>query len=64
MPPGIDLESLAALPIPMATGWLLGACMEARGKQDLWLKPKPELLAVLHPGGDGRTVTVREPATN
>jgi Fic family protein len=33
--------------IPIATGWLLGACMEARGKQDLWVRQKPELLEVL-----------------
>jgi Fic family protein len=31
----------------MGTGWLLGACMEARGKQDLWIRQKPEVLAVL-----------------
>jgi Fic family protein len=31
----------------MATGWLLGTCMEARGKQDLWIKQKPEVLFVL-----------------
>jgi Fic family protein len=31
----------------MGTGWLLGECMEARGKQDLWIRQKPEVLAVL-----------------
>jgi hypothetical protein len=24
-------------PIPMGTAWLLAACMEGRGKQDLWI---------------------------
>jgi len=38
---------LAHSEIPVATGWLLGACMEARGKQDLWIRQKPEVLEVL-----------------
>ncbi len=33
--------------IPVGTAWLLGACMEARGKQDLWIQQKPEVLDVL-----------------
>jgi Fic family protein len=33
--------------IPVGTGWLLGSCMEARGKQDLWIRQKPEVLEVL-----------------
>ncbi len=43
----LDSTRLAAATIPIGTGWLLGACMEARGKQDLWVKQKPELLAAL-----------------
>ena len=43
----LDPSRLAGLPIPMGTGWLLGACMEARGKQDLWIRQKPEVLEVL-----------------
>jgi Fic family protein len=45
----LTLESgrLAAATIPIGAGWLLGACMEARGKQDLWVKQKPEVLAAL-----------------
>jgi len=43
-----DPEKLAEISIPMGTGWLLGACMEARGKQDLWIRQKPEVLEVLH----------------
>ena len=43
----LDARKLADLAIPIGTGWLLGACMEARGKQDLWIKQKPEVLVVL-----------------
>jgi len=43
----LDRGKLAELAIPIGTGWLLGACMEARGKQDLWLRQKPEVLEVL-----------------
>src|SRR5258707_15716737 len=43
----LDPNKLAELTIPIGTGWLLGACMEARGKQDLWLRQKPEVLEVL-----------------
>ena len=38
---------LSSLSIPVSTGWLLGACMEAKGKQDLWLQQKPEILKAL-----------------
>ena len=31
----------------IGTTWLLGSCMEARGKQDLWVKQRPEVLAAL-----------------
>ena len=43
----LDRRKLAQMPIPVATGWLLGSCMEARGKQDLWMQRKPESLEVL-----------------
>src|ERR1700722_3402198 len=43
----LDPAKLAKLAIPIGTGWLLGACMEARGKQDLWIRQKPEVLEVL-----------------
>lgn len=33
--------------IPIATAWLLAACAEARGKQGLWTRQKPEALAAL-----------------
>lgn len=41
-------DRLAKTAIPVGTGWLLGACMEAKGKQDLWTRQKPERLAALH----------------
>ena len=34
-------------PLPLGTSWLLASCMEAKGKQDLWTRQKPEVLAVL-----------------
>ena len=43
----LDSHKLAGLAIPVGTGWLLGSCMEARGKQDLWIRQKPEVLEVL-----------------
>ena len=43
----LDPSRLAGKAIPIGTGWLLGACMEARGKQDLWIRQKPEVLGVL-----------------
>ena len=43
----LDRAALAEMSIPVGTGWLLGACMEARGKQDLWIRQKPEVLEVL-----------------
>ncbi len=43
----LDQNKLAEISIPLSTGWLLGACMEARGKQDLWIRQKPEVLEVL-----------------
>lgn len=43
----LDPNRLSGLVIPIGTGWLLGACMEARGKQDLWIRQKPEVLEVL-----------------
>jgi len=33
--------------VPLGTSWLLGACMEAKGKQDLWIRQKPEVLKAL-----------------
>ncbi len=43
----LDPGRLAEMTVPIGTGWLLGACMEARGKQDLWIRQKPEVMEVL-----------------
>ena len=43
----LDPKKLTRTSIPVSTGWLLGSCMEARGKQDLWIRQKPEVLEVL-----------------
>ena len=43
----LDQKKLAEISIPVSTAWLLGSCMEARGKQDLWMRQKPEVLEVL-----------------
>jgi hypothetical protein len=34
----LHVESLRNASIPVGTTWLLGECMEARGKQDLWTR--------------------------
>jgi hypothetical protein len=31
---------LSKTSLPLATSWLLAACMEAKGKQDLWTRQK------------------------
>ncbi len=40
-------KKLSEISIPVGTGWLLGSCTEVRGKQDLWMRQKPEVLDVL-----------------
>lgn len=43
----LEPKKLAEMSIPVGTVWLLGSCMEARGKQDLWIRQKPEVLEVM-----------------
>lgn len=43
----LDPTRLRDLVLPLSTTWLLADCMEARGKQDLWRRQKPQLLAAL-----------------
>jgi len=43
----LDPRKLAETTVPLGTSWLLASCMEARGKQDLWIRQKPEVLKVL-----------------
>ncbi len=33
--------------LPLATAWLLGECMQARGMQELWMRQRPEALQAL-----------------
>lgn len=40
-------DRLMNLKVPVTTAWLLGACMEARGKQELWIRQRPEVLKAL-----------------
>jgi Fic family protein len=43
----LRLDTLRKLSVPVGTGWLLGECMEAKGKQELWTRQRPEVLAAL-----------------
>ena len=43
----LQVDRLKRLSLPVSTGWLLGECMEARGKQELWTRQRPEVLAAL-----------------
>lgn len=43
----MSIERLRSLQLPIGTAWLLADCMEARGKQDLWIRQKPDALNML-----------------
>jgi Fic family protein len=43
----LQAERLRETTIPLSTGWLLAACTEAKGKQDLWMRQKPGVLEAL-----------------
>jgi Fic family protein len=43
----LDPIRITTLSIPPGTGWLLGECMECRGRQDLWIRQRPDMLEVL-----------------
>jgi Fic family protein len=43
----LDPRKLSSTMVPLGTTWLLAACMEAKGKQDLWIRQKPEVLKAL-----------------
>lgn len=43
----LSSDRLHRLTLPISTGWLLADCMEARGKQDLWMRQKPEVVRAL-----------------
>ena len=41
------VNRIEAFNLPVATVWLLGECMQARGKQELWMQQRPEVLQPL-----------------
>jgi len=41
------IDRIESFDLPVATAWLLGECMQARGKQELWMKQRPEILQAL-----------------
>lgn len=43
----LEPGKIAGVSIPLSTVWLLGSCMESLGKQELWIRKKPEVLEVL-----------------
>jgi len=43
----LDITRLMQISIPVSTAWLMGSCMEYRGKQDFWIQQKPEVLSAL-----------------
>lgn len=43
----LEGKRLGEMKIPLETSWFLASCMEARGKQDLWTRQKPEVLKAL-----------------
>jgi Fic family protein len=43
----LDPDRLERVSVPVSTVWLLAECMEARGRQDLWTRQKPEILKAL-----------------
>ena len=43
----LSRERLRDFSIPLSTSWMLSACTEAKGKQDLWIRQKPEVLEAL-----------------
>lgn len=43
----LQVEKLKKRVVPVSTGWLLGECMEAKGRQELWTRQRPEVLTAL-----------------
>ncbi len=40
-------QFMKQMQLPMAITWLVGRCMELRGKQDLWMKTRPDVMRTL-----------------
>lgn len=45
--PSLQPTKIDKISVPVATTWLVSSCMEAKGKQDLWVRQKPEVLNAL-----------------
>ena len=43
----LTTDRIESFDLPVATAWLLGECMQARGKQELWMQQRPEVLQAL-----------------
>ncbi len=43
----LNPERIRQMTVPLSTTWLLSGCTEAKGKQDLWIRQKPEVLEAL-----------------
>ncbi len=43
----LTTHRIESFDLPVATAWLLSECMQARGKQELWMQQRPEVLQVL-----------------
>jgi Fic family protein len=43
----LNIEIIGHVDVPLATAWLLGECMQARGKQEMWMHQRPEVLQAL-----------------
>jgi Fic family protein len=43
----LTTDRIKSFEMPVATGWLLGECMQALGRQELWMRQRPEVLEAL-----------------
>ncbi len=43
----LNIERVDRLDVPLATAWMLGECMQARDKQEMWMHQRSEVLQAL-----------------
>jgi Fic family protein len=43
----LTTNRIKSMELPVVTAWLLGECMQARGRQELWMRQRPEVLQAL-----------------
>ena len=43
----LTITRIKTFEMPVGTGWLLGECMQALGRQELWMRQRPEVLDAL-----------------